>query len=127
MHALWLAVCDGHVGMANASKKSSIFLLEAILVSCPTFLCARAFVLLIATARAFDAEGDVIIEQDGQIGLKIAAEDFVHLQHRLRAEFAASALVSLGRIGETIAEHDSPLSERGQNDLLNMLSARRKH
>src|SRR6266853_836887 len=62
VHALRLAVCDRHVGMADASKKSSIFLLEAVLVSCPAFLCPRA--CSIAPPGAFHAESDVIIEQE---------------------------------------------------------------
>ena len=51
----------------------------------------------------------------------------MHLQHRLRAQLAASTLVSLGRIGEAIAEHDASFGERGQNDLVNVLGAGSEH
>jgi len=51
----------------------------------------------------------------------------VHLQHGLRAQLAASTLVSLGRVGEAIAEHNASFGERGQNDLVNVLGAGSEH
>ncbi len=51
----------------------------------------------------------------------------MQLQHRLRAQLAACTLVSLGRIGEAIAEHNASFGERGQNDLVNVLGAGSEH
>src|ERR1700686_3966590 len=113
--------------MADSSKESSIFLLEAVLVFRRAFLCAVASVLLIAAPCALHTKSDIVIQQNRQVRLQITAENLVHLQHRLRTQLAASALVSLGRIGEAIAKHDPPFCKRGQNDLVNKLSARCEH
>ena len=51
----------------------------------------------------------------------------MQLQNRLRAQLAASTLVSLGGIGEAIAKHNAPFGERGQNDLVNVLGAGSEH
>ena len=121
--SLGLAGGYGQVGVADTPEKSSIFLFKAVLVP---FRAAR-FVSSIAPPGALDAESHLVIEQDGQVGLQVAAEDFMHLQDRLGAELAASTLVSLGGIGKAIAEHDASFGERRQNDLMDVLRAGGEH
>src|SRR5208282_1663785 len=118
---------DGQIRVADAPEKSSIFLFKTVLVFSRSLFCPPALVLLIAPPRALDAESQVIIEQNRQVGLQIAAEYFVQLEHCLRTQLASPALVSLGRIGEAIAKHDAPFGKRRQNDLVNMLCARGEH
>ena len=81
----------------------------------------------IATPGALDAERHFVIQHDRQVGLEVAAQDFVHLQHRFGAQLAASALVGLGRISKAIAEDDPSIGERRQNDLVNVLGAGSEH
>ena len=122
-----LAGCDGQVCMADTPEKGPAFLLKTVLVSFRAFIRPGAFVPSIATAGALDAECHFVVEHDRQVGLQVAAEDFVHLQNGLRAYLAASTLISLSRIGETIAEHDASFGERGQNHLVNVLGAGSEH
>src|SRR5450755_3132046 len=51
----------------------------------------------------------------------------MHPEYRIPAQLAASPLVSLGRIGEAIAEYDTSFGKRGQNDFMNVLGAGSKH
>ncbi len=82
VHPLRGAGCYGQVGVTDASKKAAAFLLETVLIFFR--VCAR-FVLRISTPGALYADRGIVIQQDGQIGLQIAAEDFVQAQNRLRA------------------------------------------
>src|SRR5580658_7477735 len=116
VHSLRLAGSDGQVCVADSSKKSSIFLLEAVFVA--LFFRTTCPALTIAAARALHAEGHFVIQQNRQIGLQVATKDFVQLQHRLRAEFASSALWGSGGRGEVIAEHDAPLGGGGKNNFV---------
>lgn len=123
LYAVGFAGGDGEVGASNTSEKGPAFLLEAVLV----FVRAAALVLTIAAAGARHAETDFIVEKDRQVRLQIAAEDFVQEQDGFAAQFSSSTLVGLGRVSEAVAEHDPSLGERGQNHLVNMLSAGGEH
>src|SRR5208337_4360474 len=127
MHASRLALRNGQVRVTDASKKGPAFLFKTVLVFVRTLFCPEAFVLSIATTRPLDAESQIIVQQDRKVGLQIAAENFVQLQHRFRSQLAASTLVRLGRIGETVAEHDASFGEHRQNDLVNVLGAGSEH
>src|ERR1035437_4879698 len=80
-----LAGCDGQVRMADTPEKGPAFLLKTVLVSFRAFIRPGAFVPSIATAGALDAECHFVVEHDREVGLQVAAEDFVHLQNGLRA------------------------------------------
>ncbi len=62
VHALRLAGRDGQVGMADASEKSAVFLLEAVLVFLRALFRAPSFVFAIATPGALDGEGNLIVQ-----------------------------------------------------------------
>src|ERR1700686_522056 len=61
VHSLWLAGCDRQIRMADASKKGPAFLLEAVLVFFRALFRSAAFVFAIATPRALDGEGHLVI------------------------------------------------------------------
>ncbi len=123
LHAVGFAGGDGEIGAPNASEESPAFLFETVLV----FFRAAALVLTIAAAGALEAETGFIVEKDRQVGLQVAAKNFVQQQHGFAAQFTSSTLVGLGRVGEAIAEHDASLGECGQNHLVNVLSAGGEH
>ena len=62
VHSLRLAGRNGQVRVAGASEKSAIFLLEAVLVFFRAFFRSATFVFAIATPRALDGEGHLIIQ-----------------------------------------------------------------
>src|ERR1700690_3297320 len=131
VHTLRFAVRDGEIRMAYAPKKSPAFLLKAILVSFRgsfrAFLGTPALVFSITPPRPVNAESRLVIEQNRQVGLQVAAQDFMQLQHRLRSQLAPSTLIRFGRIGEAVAEHDAPLGEGRQNHFMNVLRAGSEH
>lgn len=96
VHSLWFASRDGQVSVADPSEESAIFLFESIFVLFRYFFRAGASVFPIAPPGAFQAEGNVIVEQDREVGLQVATEDFVQLQHGLRPQLAASTLIGFG-------------------------------
>lgn len=123
VYSLWFARGDGQVGVANASEERPAFLLEAVLVFGGVGVLASA----ITATGAFHAEGGFVVEQDGQVGLQVAAEGFVQLERRFDAQLAASALVSFGGIGEAVAKNDASIGEGRQNDLVDVLGAGSEH
>jgi len=123
VHALGFACGDGEVSVAYAPEKGAVLLFKAVLVSVGT----PVLMLTIAASGALDGHIHVVVEQDGQVGLKIAAQHFVQLQHGLRSQLAAASLVGFGGVGEAVAEDDASLGQRGQNYLMNVLRARCEH
>src|SRR6266446_7931625 len=65
LHSLRLAGRDRQIRVADASEKSAIFLLKAVLVFFRALFQAAAFVLSIAPPGALDGEGHLIVEQYG--------------------------------------------------------------
>jgi len=127
LHSLRFAGGDGQVGVADASEEGPVFLFKTVFVFLRSFFCADCFVYLIAAAGALEAEGYVVVEQDGQVGLQIAAEKLMELKHRLGTEFAATALIRFRRIREAVAENDASFRQRWENHFVNMLRARGEH
>src|SRR5882762_7203879 len=62
MHSLRLAGRDGQVRVTDASEKCAAFLLKTVLVSFRAFFRSATFVFAIATPRALDGEGYLIIQ-----------------------------------------------------------------
>ena len=122
MNSIWITGSQRKISIAHASKERAIFLLEAVLIFCLTTL-----VRPVAAAGAVHARARIVIEQDGEVRLQPAAKHVVQYQHGLRAQFAAAALVSLGRIGVAIAKHDMPFRQRWQYHFMQMLRTRGKH
>ena len=77
VNALWLSVRDCQVCVSDATEKIATLLFEAVFI----LVGALGFMLAVAAASAVDSEVDVVIEQDCQIRLKIAAQNFVQLQN----------------------------------------------
>ncbi len=80
VHAMRLAGRDGQIRMANASEKCPVFLLKAVLVFSEPFsgrppLCFRLRRRARSTLNVTSLSSKI-----GQVGLQVAAEDFVHLQ-----------------------------------------------
>src|SRR6266404_8556329 len=123
VNALGFPGGDGVVSVANSPKKCTVFLLKAVLI----FVGTSVLMLAVAASRALDRQVNVVVQQDGQVGLKVATQHFVQLQHGLRSQLAAAALVGFGGVGEAVAEDDAPLGQRGKNYLVNMLCARGEH
>src|SRR5580700_10446545 len=89
--------------MAHPAKEASTLLLKAVLV----FLAASVLAgFLIAAPRPLHAKRNVGVHEDGQIRLQIATKNVMKLEHRPASQLAPGALVSLGRIGESVAQHD---------------------
>jgi len=66
-------------------------------------------------------------QQEGQVGLEVAADEAVESEHRIRAELAAAALVGFGGVGEAVAEDDFAGVEGGLNDFGDGLGAVGEH
>ena len=102
-----IATRDGLICTTKAVEKCTIFLLETILIFVSGCLVGGLGALfglgLVAAAGALDASSEVEVEQDGEIGLQVAAENSVQGKNRFRSEFAAAALVGLSGVGEAVA------------------------
>src|SRR5271166_3967870 len=96
MYTVWFAGSNCQISVPDAPKKSPAFLLKPVFVFSRALLCPRTFVFPVATPGAFDAECQVVVQQDRKVGLQVSAEDFVHLQYRLRTQLAPSPLVGFG-------------------------------
>src|SRR6202011_4846256 len=71
----------------------------------------------VAAAGAVEGGVDGGEEQQGEVGLECSADGVVEGENLLAAELAASALVGLGGVGETIAEDDVAGGQCGLDDL----------
>src|SRR5882672_5586598 len=111
VNALGLASGDGEVGVAHAPKKCTVFLLKTVLV----FVGTPVLVLAIASAGAFDCDVHVVVEKNGEVGLKISAQHLVQLQYGLRSQLTTAALIGLSGVGEAIAKDNASVGQRGQN------------
>lgn len=78
---------------------------------------------LIAAPRTFLAGGYVDIDEDGEIGLNVAAGNLVESEDGVGIEAAAAALVTERGIGEAVTEYDGAAVERGTDDLFHILGA----
>src|ERR1700733_3583406 len=123
LYALWFAGGNCQVRISDAPEKRATLLLKTVFV----LLRTRSLVLPISPPRPFHAECHFIVEQYGQVGLEACTQNFVECKHGLCSEFASSALIRLGRIGETITQYYAAVGEGGQNNLMNMLRARSEH
>src|ERR1700733_8527173 len=110
-HALRFPRRDRQIPLVNAGKERPGFLLETILVP----MAARSTLpaALVAAASPAHAHGGVGVEQQSEIGLQVSAQHAMQFEHRVAAQLAAAPLVSFRRVGETIAEHNAAVFERG--------------
>src|SRR6266478_8807215 len=75
LHSLRLAGRDRQIRVADASEKSAIFLLKTVLVSFRAFFRSATLVFPIAPPGALDGERHIVVQQNGQVGLQVPAED----------------------------------------------------
>src|ERR1700674_2330158 len=61
LHSLRLTGRDGQVGVADASEKGAVFLLETVVVPFRAFFRSATLVFAIATPRALHGEGHLIV------------------------------------------------------------------
>ena len=108
--------------LPHAFEEFALFLLEAIFV-----LAGFGCVFFVAAASTDEACVERWKQEQGQVWLKVAANEAVQFEHAFRAEFATSALVGLGRIGKAIAKHDTASAQCGLDDLRNCLSTVCEH
>ena len=120
-HTVRLSGRNLAVLVVNPPVESSVLALES------TFILACGSVAMVAAAGAGERFVEVGKQQQGQIGLQPGAHGLVHPQHNLAAQLAAAALVSLGRIGETVAEDNVSSVKGGGDDFGNALGAIGKH
>jgi len=108
----------------HTGKKGLAFLFEAILVS----LSLRTSTFLpVAAARSVDTRGDVGVHEERKIRPEPTAEYIVQLQYRPGSQLPTTSLVSLGRIGEPIAEDPLAGFKCWQNNLCDLLRPRSEH
>src|ERR1700693_4306500 len=62
LHSLWLAGGGRQIGVADASKKGAVFLLEAVLVLFRAFFRSATLVFAITTPGTLDGESYLIIQ-----------------------------------------------------------------
>jgi hypothetical protein len=96
------------VFLPDAREEGVLLLLEAGFVEAGIGLD-----VLVAAAGAGQAEFERGQQQQGQVGLKVPADQPVQFEDGRGAELAAAALVRLGGVGKAVAEDDLPASRAG--------------
>ena len=120
--ALGLARGDFAVLFPDALVEGFLLLLEAVFI-----LAGLGGDAVIAASGAVQADGERGQQEQGEIGLQVAADQAVHVEDELRAELAAATLVGLGRVRKSIAENDFASGEGGLNHLSDGLGAIGEH
>lgn len=115
----WLACGYFPVLGVDAGEEGIFLAFEATFVD----LC----IARVAAAGAGEGSGEIGKQEDGQVWLKIVAEETVQIENDLGAELAAASLVGLGGVGEAVAENEFSCSEGGLDDFLDRLCAVSEH
>lgn len=113
---------DGFVGCVDAPVEVVALRLKSVFVSTGARDAA-----LIATPRTQERGFKRGQQQDGEIRLDVVTNGGVHGEDPVGAEAASCALVSLGRVGKAIAQHNSAGRKSGFYHLLERLSPVCKH
>ena len=79
-HTLRFSAGNGEEGIVHASEKCEAFLFEAILVDVRGGLGYQ-----VAMSSAFQADCKIAVEENGEVGLKVIAENPVQGQNRFAA------------------------------------------
>src|SRR3569833_2669658 len=67
------------------------------------------------------------VQQQGEVGTKLALHPGLELRDTCRGATAAAALIGISRVGEAVAHHPLTLGQCGANDLSEVLRARGEH
>jgi hypothetical protein len=113
---------DFAVLIVDTGEEVRLFLFEAVFVMA-CFLSVAG----VAAAGAVQGRIEVRQQEDGQVGLKVAAEEAVEVEDDFRTQLASATLVGFRGVGEAIAEDDLAGFESGSDDLLNGLGAIGEH
>jgi len=121
-YAMRLPQCDFAVFLPDAGVEGVLLQLEAILV-----LAVLRLDTLIAAPGADERRLEAGEKENGQVRLKISAEESVQFKNWLRAKLTAAALVGFRRVSKAVAEDDSSLLERRLDHLGDGLGAVGEH
>ena len=120
--AVGLAGGDLAVLFPDAAEEGVLLGFKAVFVA-----AGFGFDAVVAAARAGQRRFEAGEKQKGEVGLKSAADEAMEIEHNLRAEFAAAALVGFSRIGEAVADDDLARVEGRLDDFGDGLRAIGKH
>ena len=109
--------------LPDTAEEGVLLLLEAVFVWCRSWASRR----VVAAAGALQAAFERGQQQEGEVGLHVAADEPVEIEHHLGAELAAAALIGLSGVGEAVAEHDLARVESRLDDLGDGLGAVGEH
>jgi hypothetical protein len=113
---------DFAVLVVDPGEEVGLFLLKAVFV-------VAGFLGMAGVAAAGATQGGVEVgeQEEGEIGLEVAAEEAVEVEDDGGAELASASLVGLCGVGEAVAEDDLAGCESGRDDLLDGLCAVGEH
>jgi hypothetical protein len=120
--AVGLARGDLAIFLPDATKEGVLLGFKAVFVA-----AGFGFHAVVATARAGQRRLEAGQQQEGEIGLKAAADEAMEVEHNFRAELAAAALVGFCRISEAVADDDLACIEGWLDDFGDGLGAIAKH
>ena len=106
-----LADGDGKVGGVDAGVEVFGLGFEAVFVG-----ALGEEVALVASAGAGEGDVEGWEEEDGEVGLEVAAEGGVEGEDASGGKLAACSLVGLRRVGEAVAEDNRAGGESGADD-----------
>jgi len=121
-HAIRFAERDFPVFLPHACIEGILLRLEAIFI-----LTGLGLGALVAAAGANERRLQAGQQEDSQVGVQVAADEPVKLDHGLGAKLPPSTLVGLGGVGKAVAEDDFPLLQRRLNHLGDGLGAVGEH
>src|SRR4051812_32724848 len=115
---LGIALRDAQVAVAHTPVEGSILSFKTAFVRSLT---------TVPVPRTLHARSIFGPKQDGEVRLYPFAKQPVQVKDGLRTELAAEALVGLGRISKTVAQHPLARGHRRRDDLFHMLRPRCEH
>ena len=123
-HPPRLSPRDCRKSFSHTPKERPWLALKAVLI----VPARRAFgISFIPSASAVYAGMRIRIQQDGQFRLQITAQHSMQLEHCFASQLPPATLISLSRVGKTIAQYDASRSQPWFDHFRNMLRPRSKH
>lgn len=121
-HAIGFAEGYLPVFLPDAGMEPILFQLKPVLI-----LPSLSVSALVAPPCPCERRLEPRQQQQGQIGLKIAAQEAMKFKNHLRPKLPPTPLIGLRRVGKAITENDLAGIESRQNDLSDSLCAVGKH
>ena len=120
--AVWLAGGNLSVFFPDATEELVLFGFETALV-----FAGLLFRAGVAAAGANEGGRETGEKEDGEVWLEVTADKAMEVEHYIGTQLAATTLVGLGGVCESVAEKDAASGEGGLNDLSDGLGAIGKH